>query len=121
VAEVFRKIKEHDVVVLDCLTLWLTNLLVGGNEQPEVLRRVEELAEVLGERKVNAVIVTNEVGLGLVPESALGRDFRDVAGRAHQRLAATADEVYLGVMGLMLKLKPGGVVSVPLPAYSRGG
>jgi adenosylcobinamide kinase/adenosylcobinamide-phosphate guanylyltransferase len=57
------------------------------------------------------VVVTSEVGLGLVPETPLGRTFRDVAGLAHQRLAAAADEVYFGALGLMLRLKPGPVVS----------
>jgi len=110
VTEVFRSAAEHDVVVLDCLTLWLANLLLEGNDLEGVLHRVEELAGVLESRQVAAVIVTGEVGLGLVPETPLGRTFRDVAGLAHQRLAALADEVYFGVLGVMLRLKPGPVV-----------
>jgi adenosylcobinamide kinase/adenosylcobinamide-phosphate guanylyltransferase len=110
VAEVFRRLETHDVVVLDCLTLWLANLLLAGNDAEAVLRQVEELAGVLDRRRAHAVVVTSEVGLGLVPETPLGRTFRDVAGLAHQRLAAIADEVYFGVLGVMLRLKPAPVV-----------
>ncbi|HZT80197.1 MAG TPA: bifunctional adenosylcobinamide kinase/adenosylcobinamide-phosphate guanylyltransferase [Gemmataceae bacterium] len=110
VPEVLRQTADDDVVVIDCLTLWLTNLLLAGHEPEAVLRRVKELADVLRQRPAHAVVVTSEVGLGLVPETPLGRTFRDVAGLAHQRLAAAADEVYFGALGVMLRLKPGPVV-----------
>jgi adenosylcobinamide kinase / adenosylcobinamide-phosphate guanylyltransferase len=110
VPELLRQPPDDDVVVLDCLTLWLSNLLLDGREPAEVLRRVEALADVLRRRPAHAVVVTSEVGLGLVPETPLGRTFRDVAGLAHQCLAAAADEVYFGAMGIMLRLKPGPVV-----------
>jgi adenosylcobinamide kinase / adenosylcobinamide-phosphate guanylyltransferase len=117
VADVFRQVQDQDVVVLDCLTLWLANLLMGGNDPETVLRRVEELAAVLAPRPLNAVIVTSEVGLGLVPETPLGRTFRDVTGLAHQRLASMADQVYFGVLGVMLRLKPSpiGVAEIARP------
>lgn len=99
------------VVVLDCLTFWIANLLMAGMDAETVACRVEELAGVLELRRTPTVIVSSEVGLGLVPESPLGRIFRDVVGLAHQRLAGLADEVYFGVMGVMLRLKPGPVVS----------
>ena len=110
ISDVFRRVAEHDVVVLDCLTIWLANLLCAGTDPEAVSRQVDELAEVLDHRLVHAVLVTSEVGLGLVPETPLGRTFRDVAGLAHQRLAGMADEVYFGVLGVMLRLKPGPVV-----------
>jgi len=111
VPELLRQDSDHDVVVIDCLTLWLANLLVGGQEAESVGRRVAELADVLRQGPAHAVVVTSEVGLGLVPETPLGRTFRDVAGLAHQRLAAQADEVYFGALGVMLRLKPGPVVA----------
>jgi adenosylcobinamide kinase/adenosylcobinamide-phosphate guanylyltransferase len=111
VPELLRQTTGDDVVVLDCLTLWLSNLLLEGREPEAVLRRVADLADVLRQRPAHAIIVTNEVGLGLVPETPLGRTFRDVAGLAHQRLAAAADEVYFGALGVMLRLKPGPVVA----------
>lgn len=112
VAEAFDRVDGYDVVVLDCLTLWLANLLLAGKDAEAVARQVDALAGVLERRLAHAVIVTSEVGLGLVPETPLGRIFRDVAGLAHQRLAGLADEVYLGVLGVMLRLKPGPVVPV---------
>jgi adenosylcobinamide kinase / adenosylcobinamide-phosphate guanylyltransferase len=105
----------HDVVVLDCLTLWLANLLLDGKDVAEVMRHVEELAMALDRRMGHVVVVTSEVGLGLVPETPLGRLFRDVAGLAHQRLAGLADDVYFGVLGVMLRLKPGPVEVVAMP------
>jgi adenosylcobinamide kinase/adenosylcobinamide-phosphate guanylyltransferase len=87
-------------------------MLLGGRDSEAISRQVEDLADVLSSRAAHAVIVTSEVGLGLVPETALGRTFRDVIGLAHQRLACLADEVYFGVLGMMLRLKPAPVVPV---------
>ncbi len=112
VADVLRQRDDYDVVVIDCLTLWMTNLLLQECDSEDILHRVEQLIAVLRQKPTNAIIVTNEVGLGLVPETALGRMFRDVTGLAHQRLAAAADEVYFGVLGMMLRLKPGPILSV---------
>jgi adenosylcobinamide kinase/adenosylcobinamide-phosphate guanylyltransferase len=100
---------EADVVVVDCLTLWLSNLLLRGDSAADAARAVERVAAELARRRLHAVLVTNEVGMGVVPESALGRLFRDVAGRAHQRLARDADRVYLAALGCVLRLKPGPV------------
>ena len=102
-----REASRHaDVIVVDCLTLWLSNLLLEGLEQPAILARVDELASVLTQLGVPVVLVTNEVGLGIVPDSKLGRVFRDVAGAAHQRLAKQCDELYFAVMGQLLRLRP---------------
>jgi adenosylcobinamide kinase/adenosylcobinamide-phosphate guanylyltransferase len=98
-----------DVAVVDCLTLWLSNLLLDGLPPDVIEARVGELARTLASAPCHVVLVTNEVGMGLHPETALGRTFRDLAGRAHQRLAAVADEIYLAVLGLILRLKPGPV------------
>lgn len=106
-----------DVVLVDCLTLWLSNLVCDGLAEDEIERRVAEVATTLTDpqRRPHTVVVTNEVGLGLVPETALGRLFRDVAGRAHQRLAAVADEIWLGVLGGLLRLRPDPVTWQPPP------
>jgi adenosylcobinamide kinase/adenosylcobinamide-phosphate guanylyltransferase len=98
-----------DVVLVDCLTLWLSNLLVGGATGDEALARVEELRSVIARRRAPLIIVTNEVGMSLVPETPLGRMFRDVAGMAHQRLARDADEILFAAMGVVLRLRPGPV------------
>jgi adenosylcobinamide kinase/adenosylcobinamide-phosphate guanylyltransferase len=90
------------VVLVDCLTLWTSNLLLAEEEVDRHLRDLEvTLAQVEGE----IVLVTNEVGGGIVPDNALARRFRDMAGRINQSVAAIADRVDLVVAGLSLPLK----------------
>lgn len=103
-----------DVVVIDCLTLWLSNLLLVEPAPPlaALESAIDDLAVALERRRQHTVVVTNEVGMGIVPESALGRLFRDLAGRAHQRIGKVADEIYLGMLGCMLRLRPGPVALV---------
>jgi adenosylcobinamide kinase/adenosylcobinamide-phosphate guanylyltransferase len=108
-AETIAGVRDYDVVLVDCLTLWISNLLVRGLPPEGVARRVSELVDVLGARRAHVVLVSNEVGMGLVPETPLGRAFRDATGLAHQRLAAIADELYVAVMGLVLRVVPGPV------------
>lgn len=103
-----------DVVVVDCLTLWLSNLLLQPEPSSAALEReIDQLVEQLAVRRQHVIVVTNEVGMGVVPESVLGRAFRDLAGRAHQRVCASADEIYLGVLGCMLRLRPEPLSLVP--------
>jgi adenosylcobinamide kinase/adenosylcobinamide-phosphate guanylyltransferase len=97
---------DADVIVVDCLTLWLSNLLLQDRTSDQVAAEVERLAAVLERRRTNVVLVTNEVGMGIVPDNALARTFRDVAGRAHQRLAALADEIHFAALGVLLRLHP---------------
>ena len=87
--------KDHDVILVDCLTLWITNLLGAGRD---VAQAVEELIAALGATDgARVILVSNEVGLGIVPENAMARMFRDLAGAAHQRLAEICSEVHLVV------------------------
>jgi adenosylcobinamide kinase/adenosylcobinamide-phosphate guanylyltransferase len=95
--------RRHDVILVDCLTLWITNLL-GANRN--VAEAVDELAAVLPEIDQSRVIlVSNEVGLGIVPDNRLARTFRDLAGAAHQRLAEICSEVHFVIAGLPMTLK----------------
>lgn len=108
-----------DVLVVDCLTLWLTNELLsqgddGAAGEAHAHSRVEALVEALASPPLPTILVTNEVGLGIVPMGALSRAFRDVAGRCHRKVAARADRVYFGAMGMLLRLKPGPVEPVPV-------
>jgi adenosylcobinamide kinase/adenosylcobinamide-phosphate guanylyltransferase len=100
---------EADVVVIDCLTLWLSNLLVADLPALTIHAQVDALTTVLARRRFHALLVSNEVGMGIVPETPLGRAFRDLAGWAHQRLARAADEIYLAAMGMVLRVHPGPV------------
>jgi adenosylcobinamide kinase/adenosylcobinamide-phosphate guanylyltransferase len=107
-----------DVVVVDCLTLWLSNLLLERVEPGVIEGRVEDLARAVLAAPFHAVLVTNEVGMGVHPETSLGRLFRDLAGRAHQRLARAADEVHLAILGVVLRIHPGPVTAL-VPAKAR--
>ena len=89
-------------VLVDCLTLWLTNLMLGGHD---VEAATSALEAALATRSATTVLVANEVGLGLVPETPLGRAFRDAAGLLNQRIAARAQHVRFLVAGLPLNVK----------------
>ena len=89
-------------VLVDCLTLWLTNLMLAELDLPTA---TEALLRALAARPAPTVLVANEVGLGIVPEHRLGRDFRDAAGLMHQQLAAMADRVLFMVAGLPMVVK----------------
>jgi adenosylcobinamide kinase/adenosylcobinamide-phosphate guanylyltransferase len=92
------------IVIVDCLTLWLTNLMCG--EDPDALRRESaQLLEILPRLGGDCVLVSNEVGFGIIPANALARRFADEAGALHQRLAALCDQVILMAAGLPLILK----------------
>lgn len=88
--------------LVDCLTLWLSNHLLAGSDLDAESGR---LADALAAAGGPVVLVANEVGLGIVPDNALARRFRDAAGRLNQRIAAIADSVVLMVAGLPLKVK----------------
>ena len=90
-------------VVIDCLTLWLSNLMLGGHDLDLA---VISLDTALRGRTAPTILVANEVGLGIVPETPLGRAFRDRAGALNQRLAARAGRVVLMVAGLPMTAKP---------------
>ena len=92
-------------VLVDCVTLWLTNLLLSHEDADQALAEVQALAALLPELTIPIVLVSNEVGMGIVPDNSLARSFRDLAGTANQTLAAAADEVYVTFSGIPLKLK----------------
>lgn len=89
-------------VLIDCLTLWLSNTMLAGHDVASECRR---LVDVLSRPRGPWVAVANEVGLGIVPDNALARRFRDEAGRLNQQVAAIADEVSLLVAGLPMRVK----------------
>jgi adenosylcobinamide kinase/adenosylcobinamide-phosphate guanylyltransferase len=95
----------HGAVLVDCVTLWLTNLLLAGAGAGAAWPAVEAFLAGLGALPVPLVLVSNEVGQGIVPEHALARVFRDLAGAVNQRLAERADRVWLVTAGLPLLLK----------------
>ena len=100
----------YDTFILDCLTLWVSNLLLEEkpevDAEPGVLQAVERLLEVIERAGGRWILVSNEVGQGIVPASRLGRTYRDLLGRVNQLVASRADRAYLMVAGLSLDLKP---------------
>lgn len=94
--------REDRAVLVDCLTLWVTNLML---EERDIAAEFAGLLEAIATMPGRLVFVSNEVGLGIVPENRMARDFRDHAGRLHQRLAALVPEVYFVAAGLPLKMK----------------
>ena len=89
-------------MLVDCLTLWLSNLLLAGRDLEAAAAALEA---ALTARPAPTVLVSNEVGLGIVPDNALARRFRDAAGVLHQRLAAGAERVVMMVAGIPLQVK----------------
>lgn len=95
--------KPDSVILVDCLTLWVTNLMM--EEGRDVDADGAALAASLKKLEATIIFVSNEVGLGIVPENKMARAFRDHAGRLHQAIAAQAAEVYFVAAGLPLKMK----------------
>jgi adenosylcobinamide kinase / adenosylcobinamide-phosphate guanylyltransferase len=93
------------VVILDCLSLLVSNLMLENYSETQILERIQNALEIAKTRDLKLIVVSNEVGSGVVPEYPLGRLFRDVLGRANQTVAATSSEAYLLVAGLSLRLK----------------
>lgn len=97
--------RQGRVFLVDCLTLWLTNMLLRDFSEQELEHEVVRLASTVTGLSGSVVLVANEVGLGIVPESSLGRRFRDLAGWTNQQLAAVCGQVVFVAAGLPLRLK----------------
>ncbi len=95
----------YQVILADCLTLWLSNWLIRGGDGAELKSVCLDLVNTLEKAATPTILVSNEVGWGIVPENPLAREFRDWNGWLHQRLAAAADLVVLMVAGLPMTLK----------------
>jgi len=111
-------VKKYDAVLLDCITVMVSNIMLQKamdweslstedirQAEEEVDREIEKLLSVVEESDVPFIMVTNELGLGVVPPTVLGRAMRDIGGRVNQRLARAANEVYLCVSGIPVKIK----------------
>ncbi|OCL26135.1 bifunctional adenosylcobinamide kinase/adenosylcobinamide-phosphate guanylyltransferase [Orenia metallireducens] len=118
IGEVLANLKQGAVVLLDCLTLLISNLLLEEQELGEdeydfsekdkeevIVEEIEKIIAEVRKRNLTLVIVSNEVGQGLVPPYKLGRVYRDIVGRANQLVASEADEVYITYVGLPIEIK----------------
>jgi len=98
--------KEKSALLLDCVTIWLSNLFFHFDENPDpILAEVDRLVAIATELSAPLYLVSNELGSGIVPENRMVRNFRDLAGMVNQKLSAAADEAWLVVSGLPVKLK----------------
>ena len=97
--------KNSDVILADCLTLWITNLMLDPETSEKTSSYIHELTKVMKKVLCPLIIVSNEVGAGIVPENDLARSFRDIVGFANQKVAATADNVIWTVAGIPVKIK----------------
>ena len=106
VAELLFKIgNKFEVILIDCLTLFVSNLMLKGLKVDAIIKEVDNILVALDKSKSKAIIVSNEVGLGIVPNNKLGRDFRDIAGKINQIIAKKSDEVFFIVSGIPKKIK----------------
>ena len=94
-----------DGVILDCLTLWVSNLMGIGAQDDSILASADRLAGALARASFSSIIVTDEVGAGIVPDNAVSRRFRDLLGWTNQKVAAAADQVLMMVAGYPMKMK----------------
>jgi adenosylcobinamide kinase/adenosylcobinamide-phosphate guanylyltransferase len=100
-----REGHRYRTIVLDCVTLWLSNLVGSQASEADIDKRVTQLLGSMHRTKAKNVIVSNELGMGLVPVEPDARLFRDIAGRVNQQIAAEADEVYFVLSGVPLRIK----------------
>ncbi|MFH0768350.1 MAG: bifunctional adenosylcobinamide kinase/adenosylcobinamide-phosphate guanylyltransferase [Chloroflexota bacterium] len=116
-SEIAKKIGGAQVVIVDCITLLVSNILGQYTDQVDenfdasliekkVINEISEMVECINHTDASFIIVTNDVGMGLVPANKIGRLYRDLLGRANQLLAERVDEVCLMVAGLPVKIKP---------------
>lgn len=107
--EVVKRIEQYqkkiEVILLDCLTLWLTNLMLRGNDDSRILNEIDRFTSVSKEIQSSLIVVSNEVGMGIVPVDPLGRRFRDISGMANQRIASVSEKVIFMVSGIPIFLK----------------
>ncbi|MEJ2639432.1 MAG: bifunctional adenosylcobinamide kinase/adenosylcobinamide-phosphate guanylyltransferase, partial [Desulfosarcinaceae bacterium] len=95
-----------NVILVDCLTLWISNLMGAGHEMEAVVASANALAASVARSVCPLILVTNEVGAGIVPENALARAFRDTAGLVNQIVAAACDRVIWTLAGIPVQIKP---------------
>ena len=97
--------RKADVILVDCLTLWISNLLMASESPDEIERQIPRLTTAIQNARCPLVLVSNEVGQGIVPENKLARQFRDLVGFVNQAVADCVDEVVWTVAGIPVRIK----------------
>lgn len=104
-----RACAQAKVILVDCLTLWISNLLFKERDEAGIMAAVDLLETALNRATCPVILVSNEVGYGIVPENILARQFRDMAGLVNQRVARFVDQVIVTMAGIPVQIKPGPV------------
>lgn len=104
-----RACAQAKVILVDCLTLWISNLLFEEKDEAGIMAAMDRLETALTRAACPVILVSNEVGYGIVPENSLARQFRDMAGLVNQRAARFADQVIVTMAGIPIQIKPGPV------------
>ena len=106
----FLQLEKNSLVLVDCLTLWITNRLMNDDDDDSIVKHLDDSLKLLKSRSCASIWVSNEVGMGIMPMNALSRRFADLTGWCHQMIADRADEVFLTMFGqpVPLKSKTGG-------------
>jgi adenosylcobinamide kinase/adenosylcobinamide-phosphate guanylyltransferase len=94
-------------IIIDCITVFLSNLIIRGNKEEDILKDISRLISNLKRRNGISIIVSNEIGMSIVPDNYLSRLFRDIAGAANRMIAKEADTVYFMIAGIPIKIKGG--------------
>ncbi len=97
--------RDYNLIMFDCLTFWYNNLFYYFERDDDRFLELEALVNKLGDTKKDVILVTNEVGWGIIPENALARKFIDFAGMANQKIQEVCNEVYLVISGIVVKIK----------------
>jgi len=106
IEKVFESYGESaDVILLDCVTLWISNLMMKNLDADKILSHAEKALDSIIASPSDVILVSNEVGWGIVPENKLARDFRDIAGRVNQKIASAAESVIILVSGIPMCIK----------------
>ena len=110
IVNILNHSKKYDVILIDCLTLWLCNIMHNGEPSGEpdnktIMKHIHTLADSCAASDIKIIAVTNEIGLGVTPDNALSRRFADLAGLMNQLMAAKADKVIMVVSGIPLTIK----------------
>ena len=96
---------KYELIIIDCLTLYLSNLMHQGLSSGSIIKLIKALAAYIASLNEAVLLISNEVGMGIVPQNKMARDFRDIAGLANQAMAKNADEVIFIQAGIPLRLK----------------
>lgn len=106
-AKAIESVSDHDVIIIDCITLYLSNLMFNADliDEELILDEVRKMIRSAKSFHGTVIIISNELGMGIVPQNRIAREFRDIAGRANQIIADTANKVYVCFSGIPIQIK----------------